>query len=351
MSDSIHRTIEILPSPGEIKQELPLHREQATFISHSRDTVRSILNGHDNRLLAIVGPCSIHHLDSAKEFARRLIKLQKEIGESFFLIMRVYSEKSRTKTGWKGLLNDPHLNGTEDISTGIQWTRNLLLELAELGIPTATEFLDPFCSRYYEDLITWGCIGARTSESQTHRQMASGLPMPIAFKNNTMGCIEVALNGLICACGEHRRICVGENGKICIANTPGNKDLHIALRGGKSAPNFEKNNVKTVLEALRKYQLPERLLIDCSHGNSPNNELGQEHVFRDVMKQILEGNRAIKGVILESHLRGGNQSFNQSPLHPETSITDACLDWDQTAELLQTAASELKKKSLTKCAI
>lgn len=349
MSDSIHRTIEILPSPGEIKQELLLSKDRAAFIKSSRETVRSILNGQDSRLLAIVGPCSIHNLDSAKEFARRLIQLQKQTQDTFYIIMRVYSEKSRTKTGWKGLLNDPHLDGTEDIATGIRWTRGLLLELTEMGIPTATEFLDPLSSRYYEDLITWGCIGARTSESQTHRQMASGLPMPIAFKNSTTGSIDVALNGILCAMEEHRRICVEENGRICVTKTPGNKDVHIALRGGKSAPNYSKEYVDSILEVLREHDMPEKILIDCSHGNSPGSEKEQELVFFDVLNQVIEGNTAIKGISLESHLQGGKQILQTSNLHPETSITDPCLDWDTTAEILIEGARRLQTKSLATC--
>ena len=349
MSDSIQRIIEILPSPGEIKQELLLSKERETFISDSRNTVRSILNGQDSRLLVIVGPCSIHHTDSAKEFARRLIELQNIVKDSFYLIMRVYSEKSRTKTGWKGLLNDPHLDGTEDIATGIRWTRSLLLELTKMGIPTATEFLDPLSSRYYEDLITWGCIGARTSESQTHRQMASGLPMPIAFKNSTAGSIDVALNGIICASGEHRRICVEENGRICVTKTEGNKDLHIALRGGKAMPNYGKIYVHAVLEVLKEHALPEKILIDCSHDNSPNDETEQETVFYDVINQVIEGNAAIKGVILESHLQGGKQLFEGTAPHPETSITDPCLGWNKTEELLKEGAQRLKTKSRIEC--
>lgn len=345
MSHSIHQSIEILPSPGEIKQENPLSPEGEIFIRRSRETVRAILERKDPRLLAIIGPCSIHSSDSAIEFARRMINLQKEIEDSFFLVMRVYPEKSRTKTGWKGLLNDPFLDGSEDISKGIQMSRHLLLQLTNMGIPSATEFLDPFSSRYYDDLITWGCIGARTSESQTHRLMASGLPMPVAFKNSTQGSIDVAINGMISASIPHRKICVAEDGKICVRHTQGNSDLHIALRGGRSSPNYEKDSLKEVCDALQKLQLPQKILIDCSHDNSPNHESEQEVAFKNVIEQVAEGNHSIRGVILESHLIGGKQSCHSMPLKPEISITDPCLDWNQTAELLREGAKALKERN------
>lgn len=338
MSHPIHQLIEFLPSPGAVKKENPLSPTSENFIHHSRETVRAILEGRDDRLLAIVGPCSIHHQDSAIEFARRLIILQKEIQDSFFLVMRVYSEKSRTKTGWKGILNDPLLDGTEDIAKGIQVTRELLLTLADMGVPTATEFLDPIASRYYEDLITWGCIGARTSESQTHRLMASGLSMPIAFKNSTQGSIDVAINGMISASIPHRKLCVGEEGNICIRHTAGNPDLHIALRGGNASINYDRETIEQVRAALKKNSLPEKIIVDCSHDNSPNDENDQELAFMNVLEQIGEGNTAIRGVILESHLKQGNQKLSAQPLSPEISVTDSCLGWDSTAELLRAGA-------------
>lgn len=342
MSHSIYPSIEILPSPGELKQEIPLLHENERFITQSRQTIRNILERKDPRLLVILGPCSIHHPDSALEFARRLINLQREIGDSFFLVMRVYTEKSRTTTGWKGLLNDPLLDGSEDIATGLRWTRQLLLQIADLGMPTATEFLEPLSSRYYEDLISWGCIGARTSESQTHRLMASQLPMPVAFKNSTQGCIDIALNGMISASHPHKKMCIDDSGKVCVKQSTGNKDLHIALRGGRTSPNYHKSSVEHVVERLRSHQLPEKILIDCSHDNSPNDESEQEIVFFDVLEQVAEGNNAICGVILESYLEGGKQSFHQRPLAPELSITDPCLDWASTEKLLTSGRQLLR---------
>lgn len=347
MSHSIYQSIEILPSPGEIKQENPLLPATQRFIDQSRNTIREILNQKDSRLLVVVGPCSIHHPDSALEYARRLIHLQKIIGDSYFLVMRVYLEKSRTTTGWKGLLNDPLLDGSEDIATGLRWTRQLLLQIAEMGIPTATEFLDPLSSRYYEDLISWGCIGARTSESQTHRLLASSLSMPIAFKNSTQGCVNNAINGMISAERPHKKLSVDDNGKICVKQSLGNKDLHIALRGGRSAPNYDKDSVDTIAQLLKDHQLPVKILIDCSHDNSPNHESEQEHVFFNVMEQVVEGNTTIRGIILESYLMGGKQTLQQVPLSPEISVTDPCLDWESTEQLLIAGSKMLKKWACT----
>jgi 3-deoxy-7-phosphoheptulonate synthase len=343
MSHSIYHSIEVLPSPGEIKEEIPLDSSIEHFVSESRETIRNILDQKDPRLMVVVGPCSIHHPDSAIEFARRLINLQREINDSFFLVMRVYTEKSRTTTGWKGLLNDPLLDGSEDIATGLRWTRQLLREIVSLGVPAATEFLDPLASQYYEDLISWGCIGARTSESQTHRLMASGLPMPIAFKNSTQGCINNALNGMLSASLPHRVLSIDHEGRACAKRTEGNKDLHIALRGGRTSPNYHKDAVDKVAETLRCCGLPEKILIDCSHDNSPNDESDQKKVFFNVLEQVTEGSSAIRGLIMESYLEGGKQSLQERPLHPQKSVTDPCLDWASTEKLL-TAGSELLQK-------
>ena len=350
MSHPLHQLIEPLPSPGKIKQTLFLSPAGEHFIHRSRETVRAILDQKDPRLLVIVGPCSIHDPDSAIEFARRLIILQKETQDSFFLVMRVYSEKSRTKTGWKGLLNDPFLDSTEDIAAGLHITRQLLLDLNTMQIPTATEFLDPLSACYYDDLITWGCIGARTSESQTHRLMASDLPMPIAFKNSTQGCVDVAINGMFSASCPHRKISIDHNGGVCVKQTLGNPDLHIALRGGVKGANYKKENIKALLEQLQKHSLPEKILIDCSHDNSPNDECEQESVFMNILEQIENGNTAIRGMILESHLQGGKQKMDLgTPLAPEISITDPCLSWEKTASLIQTGAM-LRGKTAT-CAL
>lgn len=347
--DNFVRIVELLPSPEEIFQEIPLSLETDAFIQSARVTVRNILEKKDPRLLVIVGPCSIHHPDSAIEFARRLINLQREIQDSLFLVMRVYIEKSRTTVGWKGLLNDPFLDGTEDIATGIRMGRRLLAQLNELGIPTATEFLDPLSAPYFEDFITWGCIGARTSESQTHRLLASGLQMPIAFKNSTQGCMDIAINGMIAAMRPHRRLGISSDGKISVEQTLGNQDVHIALRGGNQAPNFDSCSINSLRKLLRQHQLPEKIIVDCSHDNSPQHEEEQRTVFLNVIEQSLEGNESIRGVILESYLQRGRQKFSHDGISdPNISVTDPCLDWESTAQLLREGALLLKNRQKTR---
>lgn len=341
--DHYIKIVELLPSPEEIFQEIPLCLETDAFIQASRSTVRNILERKDPRLLVVVGPCSIHHPDSAIEFARRLINLQREIQDSFFLVMRVYIEKSRTTVGWKGLLNDPFLDGTEDILSGIRMGRDLLAQLNELGVPTATEFLDPLSAPYFEDFITWGCIGARTSESQTHRLLASGLRMPIAFKNSTQGCSDIAINGMIAAMKPHRRLGISIDGTICVEQTPGNRDVHIALRGGSQAPNYDFSSITSLRKTLKEHQLPEKIIVDCSHDNSPQHEEEQKEVFSNVIEQTLRGNEAIRGIILESYLHGGRQKFSyDGTIDPKISVTDPCLDWETTAQLLREGAMMLK---------
>lgn len=341
--------MESLPSYKELKTRFPLLPAQSLFIEKSRQTVRAILNGTDPRLLLIVGPCSIHDRLSAKEFAYQLRQLTHHVAPQFFLVMRVYCEKPRTASGWKGLLYDPLLDGSDAMYLGIEWTRQLLLELASMQVPAATEFLDPLTTFYHDDLITWGSIGARTASSQSHRSLASGLSMPIGFKNGLAGNISAAVNGAIAASYPHTYMRICENGKPTISRTSGNSDAHIVLRGGESGPNYDPSSVSEALARLEKGKFPSRLLIDCSHHNSGKMYERQPGVFQSVIHQILEGNTNIRGLMLESHLYAGNQVLTSNPtqLQYGVSITDACLDWQSTVRLINWGVQHLQQLSMT----
>lgn len=332
-----------LPSYKELKEQFLLLPEQQSFIQKSRQTVREILNGTDPRLLLIVGPCSIHDLDSAKEFALRLKQLAETVSSEFFLIMRIYCEKPRTSSGWKGFLYDPLLDGSHELQKGIQWTRQLLLELASIEVPTATEFLDPLTAFYFEDLITWGSIGARTASSQIHRNLASSLSMPIGFKNGIAGNISAAVNGALAASHPHTFMHICDNGKPTISRTSGNSDAHIVLRGGETGPNYDPLSVSEALTKLEQANLPPCLIIDCAHHNSGKKHDQQPIVFQSIIHQVLEGNGNIRGLMLESHLIGGSQSLSNPPsnLIYGMSITDPCLDWLSTAQLIRWGAEHL----------
>lgn len=335
--------MEQLPSYQELKSIFPLSSTQEQKITQDRQTVISILNGTDPRLLLIVGPCSIHDPASAKEYALKLKALAKSVESHFFILMRVYCEKPRTTTGWKGLLYDPHLDGSHAIETGIQLTRQLLLDIAEIGIPAATEFLDPLTTYYYEDLITWGSIGARTSSSQPHRQLASGLPIPIGFKNGIAGNISAALQGMISA--SHPHIYPGLNalGSPSVIRTSGNKNTHIVLRGGESGVNYDPCSVQKVIHRLNELHLPPRVVIDCSHQNSGKVHYRQAFPFRSAIEQVLKKNHMIRGIMLESHLFDGQQPHHsdRSFLSYGLSITDSCIGWEATVSLIQWANNEL----------
>jgi 3-deoxy-7-phosphoheptulonate synthase len=341
--------MESLPSYKEIKTRFPLQPSQRFFIEESRQIIRAILNGSDPRLLIIVGPCSIHDSLSAKDFANRLRQLAHTVASQFYLMMRVYCEKPRTASGWKGFLYDPLLDGSHAMHIGIEWTRQLLLELADMQIPAATEFLDPLTAYYYEDLMTWGCIGARTSSSQIHRQLASGLPMPVGFKNGVAGNVSAAVNGAMAASHPHTYMRICDNGKPTLSRTKGNPDVHIVLRGGESGPNYDPSSVSDALVRLEHVKLPPRLLIDCAHDNSAKQHDRQPGVFQSVIHQIVEGNTNIRGLMLESHLHGGNQMLIEDPskLQYGVSITDACLDWHSTAHLISWGAQRLHQQLLS----
>jgi 3-deoxy-7-phosphoheptulonate synthase len=327
---------EFLPSPNELKHELPITPQQVEFIDNARSQIVQILNGEDPRILLIVGPCSIHDITAAKEYAIKLRQLIDRLSHTFFILMRVYFEKPRTVLGWKGLLYDPLLDGSYDIETGLHWTRQLLLDLAELQIPAASEFLDPLSPSYFDDLISWACIGARTAESQMHRQMASGLHMPVAFKNSTEGSIEGAVNGILAAASPHSFLGVEENGRLAVKHTLGNPHGHLVLRGGKRKPNYDAHSIAFALESLQKAHLPPRLLVDCSHDNANRNHEQQVHVFQSVMAQRTEGNISIRGVSLESNLYAGSQTLSGDALMLQygVSLTDPCLDWTTTEQLI-----------------
>ena len=339
-----------LPTPFELLQAHPRSPAQKKFVENQRNQIKNILNGDDKRLLVIVGPCSIHDITAAKEYATKLLQLSRSIEDTCCVVMRVYFEKPRTARGWKGFLYDPALNETYDIASGLRLGRQLLSDLATLGIATAAEFLDPLSSYYFSDLVSWGCIGARTTSSQTHRQMASGLPMPIAFKNTTDGNVEAAVNGIICAGLSHTYIGMDLHGRISTIRTQGNSNGHIVLRGSNSGSNYDPESVSQALSLLCKADLPQRLLIDCSHDNSFRQHQEQLSVFKSVFNQVAEGNSNIRGVLLESNLFAGNQPFVSGPaqLKYAVSITDPCLDWATTERLLLWGDARLKQRRSSK---
>lgn len=343
--DSLH--LDSLASPLTYKQELPALDHQLAFVSESRRQIANILEGTDQRLLLILGPCSIHDNKAAKEYATNLCRLADVVSKSFFIVMRTYFEKPRTALGWKGMLYDPHLDGSNDIAAGIRHARRLLLDLAEMQVPTATEFLDPLAARFLSDLISWSCIGARTTESQIHRQLASGLSMPVAFKNNTSGNVSAAVKGVMTAACPHAFFGIDDSGHLAIVRTKGNPHAHIALRGGEMSPNYDPESIEKALELLRKNHLPERLLIDCSHDNSKRCQDRQKAVFEAVIQQSLNGNNAIRGLALESHLFAGSQrmSLDKSRLRYAVSLTDPCLDWETTESLIRHHAALFEKKT------
>ncbi len=326
----------LLP-PVSLHRDLPLDTFSAEIVSQTRRRIKSILNGTDSRLLVIVGPCSVHDVEAAKEYASRLKLLRERFSGQLEIVMRVYFEKPRTTTGWKGLINDPHLDGSYDINTGLRRARSLLLELAHIGIPTATELLDPVVPQYIADLISWTAIGARTTESQTHREMASGLSMPIGYKNGTDGTIGVAINAMEAASKPHHFLGINHDGAASIISTTGNPDGHLVLRGGSTGTNYDLESVSKVVQQLANSGSTDKVMIDCSHGNSNKDFRKQSDVLRVVSEQIKKGSTSIMGIMLESHLVEGNQKLpnDLSTLVYGQSITDACINIDTTESLLE----------------
>ncbi|MCT8516904.1 3-deoxy-7-phosphoheptulonate synthase [Glaesserella parasuis] len=346
--DSLHNVNicdeKVLLTPKGLKQEFPLPEHLRKQIEKSRKVISDIIHKRDKRQLIVIGPCSIHDPVSALEYARKLKVLADKVSDKLYIVMRVYFEKPRTTVGWKGLINDPNLNGTFDVEKGLRIARKLLLDLAELGLPLATEALDPISPQYLADLFSWSAIGARTTESQTHREMASGLSMAVGFKNGTDGNLGVAINAMQASAMGHSFIGINQQGQVTVLHTKGNPDGHVILRGGKS-PNFEAQYVQECEQALRKAGLPEAIMIDCSHGNSNKDYRRQPLVAENVLQQLTAGNQSIIGLMIESHLFAGNQSSEQpfEQMQYGVSITDACIDWQTTETLLTDFAETLRK--------
>ena len=335
---------DILPTPEDIKQRLPLTDAAEAAVLTGRQTVQRILDHRDHRVFVVVGPCSIHDVAAARDYARRLRDLAEEVGDTLYLIMRVYFEKPRTTVGWKGLVNDPHLDDSFNIAEGLHIARELLLEIAELGLPAGTEALDPICPQYLGDLIAWTAIGARTTESQTHREMASGLSTPVGFKNATSGNLDVAVNALQSASRPHSFLGINQYGQSAVIRTIGNRYGHVVLRGGSEGPNYDTVTIALCEKELLKSKLPLNIVVDCSHANARKDPALQPLVLNDCAHQILEGNRSIVGFMIESNLGWGNQSIpaDRSQLKYGVSITDPCVDWTTTETMLREARAKLK---------
>ena len=334
--------VEVMPitSPKELKNLLPVSDRVIEIVSNARNAIKSILEGEDSRLLMIVGPCSIHDPKAAIEYAERLKKLADEVSETVLVVMRVYFEKPRTTVGWKGLINDPELDGSHKINKGIEMARRLLLDINALGLPCATETLDPITPQYLADLISWSAIGARTTESQTHREMASGLSMPVGFKNGTDGGLSVAINAMKSALQPHHFLGINNEGLSSAIQTSGNRNLHLVLRGGNNGPNYDTVSIHKAAESLASEGLPEAIMIDCNHANSGKDPSRQELVLRDAIHQIEKGDNSIIGIMIESNINGGNQPISAS-LQYGVSITDACLDWENTNRIILNAHRSL----------
>lgn len=332
-----------LPSPLQLKQQLPLPTPLAAQVEQHRHAVKAILDGEDSRLLVIVGPCSLHDPRAALDYAERLAALSRQVDDQLLLVMRAYVEKPRTTVGWKGLAYDPHLDGSDDMQAGLELSRQLMLDMLALGLPVATELLQPMAAGYFDDVLSWAAIGARTTESQVHREMVSGLGLPVGFKNGTDGGVAIACDAIRSARHAHRHFGLDAQGHPAIIQTLGNPDTHLVLRGGHKGPNYDAASLAQARQGLQKDGVQPRLMVDCSHANSGKNPLRQPQVFNDVLQQRLEGDNSIIGMMLESHLFEGCQALGKTPLRYGVSITDGCLGWDATDTLLSTAAASLRQ--------
>lgn len=335
---------EPLITPLDLKREIPMTDLASETVAKGREAVQNILDGKDKRIFVVVGPCSIHDLDAAKDYALRLKALADDLSDTLLIVMRVYFEKPRTTTGWKGLINDPYLNDSFKIQEGLHIGRQLLRDISEIGLPTATEALDPISPQYMQDLITWSAIGARTTESQTHREMASGLSTSVGFKNGTDGGLTVAINAIKSAENPHRFLGINNEGVVAIITTKGNPYSHVVLRGGDGKPNYDSVSVSLCEKELEKAGITPRIMVDCSHANSNKNHELQPLVLDNIGNQILEGNKSICGVMIESHLHAGNQKIpeNLSDLQYGVSVTDACIDWETTEKSLRALRDKIK---------
>lgn len=334
---------DLLPTPAQVKEKLPLTEAAFNTVLEGRKTVQNILDRKDPRLFVVIGPCSIHDLKAAREYAERLKKLSEAVSDSLYLVMRVYFEKPRTSVGWKGLINDPYMDDSFHIEKGLFLARELLLELASMGLPTATEALDPITPQYLSDLITWTAIGARTTESQTHREMSSGLSTPVGFKNGTDGSLQVAINALHSVSRPHHFLGINQDGQCAVFHTRGNAYGHVVLRGGGGKPNYDSVNIAMCEEELKAGNLPANIVVDCSHGNSMKDYKLQPLVVENCINQIMEGNQSIVGLMLESNLHAGSQVMSEdvSQLKYGVSVTDACIDWQTSEKLLTEVRAKL----------
>lgn len=333
-----------LITPGELKAKLPLSDAARETVANGRRAVQDILDRKDHRIFLVIGPCSIHDLGAAKEYAERLKVLADKVSDTLVLVLRVYFEKPRTTVGWKGLINDPYINDTFKIEDGLHIARQLLLDVAELGLPAATEALDPITPQYMQDLIAWSAIGARTTESQTHREMSSGLSSPVGFKNGTDGSLEVAVNAMLSVQHPHRFLGIDNDGRVALTTTKGNQYGHVVLRGGGGKPNYDSVSIALAEQELVKAKVSTNIMVDCSHANSNKDPSLQTLVMDNASNQIIEGNESIIGLMVESHLHFGNQKItaNLDDLEYGVSITDGCISWETTEEAVLKMADKLR---------
>lgn len=334
----------ILVAPAALRDRVRVSDTTYDHVAETRGTIEAILDRADHRLIVVVGPCSIHDVDAAMEYAQRLKALSDKVSDTLYVVMRVYFEKPRTTVGWKGLINDPHLDDSFDIEAGLTIGRTLLRDILDLGLPTATEALDPITPQYLQDLISWSAIGARTTESQTHREMASGLSSAVGFKNGTDGGLDVAVNAMKSVSNPHRFLGINSEGKVSVFETRGNRYGHVVLRGGSNGPNYDSVHIALCEQALEAAGLPRNIMVDCSHANSEKKPELQPLVADNVANQILEGNHSIIGLMLESHLHAGNQPIpeNRDELTYGVSVTDGCIGWETTEQLLLAMADKLR---------
>lgn len=344
IDDLIVESIVPLITPKQLKEEVKVSESAIASVQQGRAVVRNILDRKDKRLFVVVGPCSIHDVKAAKDYAQRLKILSEKVSDTLYLVMRVYFEKPRTTVGWKGLINDPYMNDTFKIEDGLHIARRLLIDLAEMGLPLSTEALDPISPQYIQDLISWSAIGARTTESQTHREMASGLSSAVGFKNGTDGGLTVVTNALMSVQNPHRFLGINADGQVSIVSTRGNHYGHLVLRGGGGKPNYDSVNVQIAEQALAKANLPQNIMIDCSHENSSKNPALQPLVMDNVTSQILEGNRSIVGLMVESNIKHGRQNIpaNLDDLEYGLSVTDGCISFEETEEAILKMHEKLK---------
>jgi 3-deoxy-7-phosphoheptulonate synthase len=336
---------EALLTPEHLKSELPLEGITLDSVQKARETIFSILDRKDSRLMVVVGPCSIHDTDAAIDYAKKLKELADKVSDTLYIVMRVYFEKPRTAIGWKGLINDPYLDDSFKIEDGLRKGRKLLLDIADLGLPTSSEALDPISPQYLQDIIVWSAIGARTTESQTHREMSSGLSSSVGFKNGTDGGLMVAVNAMQSVSSPHRFLGINGEGQVSVVTTKGNPYAHVVLRGGSAGPNYDHVHVALCEQALEKGGVSQNIMIDCSHANSSKDHNVQPLVLKDITRQVLEGNKSIIGAMLESNIFGGNQSIPKdlSELKYGVSVTDACMDWGTTEQALLEMADKLRE--------